>query len=498
MRLKHQLIGWSLLWCLSAHGQQFFNTNLAFGTYAVGFRTVEATDWTRPSLNLETVATAGREMKLHIWYPAAASNKQVLQYKDYLALGLPAVDKSQTGVKKFFMRSVAELSGDSSLFLSMFPQLMNAPMRAKSDIKPAAGKFPFIIYPDQPHLQSILCEYLASHGYIVLSPVIKGPYSHSMEYNLRGIESAVEDLQFTVGYARQQFRTERHFAVMGLGFNATNVLALQMRNSDVKAMISLEGGITTGFENGLLQRSPFYDVERCLASMLIIHAPHPDVDPAFTYKYKYAPRIYQRYQQSSEFYFLNFGIWERVLKNIFPKANKGNTWESFEIAATSVKHFLQWQLGENHKAKEALTQNKPGFVETTMMDASPLPPSPDELVSMIRQKGITTVEALYKERKRTDTQPFPFTHFFMVAQSLIQASQFNELKSWAFLYADSYPQSAIPYTLLGHAFLETNEQEKAKKWYQQALSLLDRDGNLNNEEKAAYHRAIQERLNSIR
>lgn len=353
------------------NAQDVFQSDLAYGKYPVGFKAVQTSDYTRATLQTGRSQSVGRAMQLYIWYPAEKANTSQVLYRDYLAYRFGQTQALSAG----FFQSVAELGGDTTLFQPVFPKMAQSKTKAYREAKIASGQFPLIIFPDQVHLQNILCEYLASWGFIVVSPVIQGPFAEPMQYDPAGIETGVADMQFALGYLRKNFPVQRNFAAMGLGFNATLALALQMRDPDVKALISLEGGITTTFEEELIQRSPYYKLERCTAPMLVIHAPHPDVKPELVDKYKYAERVFQFYPQSSEFYFLNFGIWEQHLKNILPKANHGNTWQSFAHAAQSIQWFLNWKLKQEEKARMALftaTEAK-DIVSTSLKAAADLP-----------------------------------------------------------------------------------------------------------------------------
>lgn len=358
---------------LSLNAQDVFQSDLAHGKYPVGFKSVQTTDYTRASLQTGKPQSVGRAMQLYIWYPAEKANTSQLLYSDYLTYRFRQAQALRAG----FFHSVAELGGDTTLFQAVYTQMAKSKTKAYREAKIAPGQFPLVIFPDQVHLQNILCEYLASCGFIVVSPVIQGPFAEPMQYDPAGIETGVADMQFALGYLRKNFPVQRDFAAMGLGFNATLALALQMRNPEVKAMVSLEGGITTTFEEGLIQRSPYFNLERCRAAMLVIHAPHPDVKPELVNKYKYAERVFQFYPQSSEFYFLNFGLWERHLKNILPKANRGNTWQSYTYAAQSIQWFLNSKLKQDEKAKTALfnPNEAKNIVNTSLIAAAVLPPA---------------------------------------------------------------------------------------------------------------------------
>ncbi len=82
---------------------------------------------------------------------------------------------------------------------------LNDPLWAVRDAPMLTGKFPVVIYA--PSFGSMswenadLCEYLASHGYVVLASPDFGAASRSMTSDLTGIRAQAADISFLVGYA---------------------------------------------------------------------------------------------------------------------------------------------------------------------------------------------------------------------------------------------------------------------------------------------------------
>jgi hypothetical protein len=477
------------------------NLSLNYGPYKTGFRHIETSDPGRPCLTCAKSVSgyAAREMEIAVWYPSEDQETVTMPYIQYLRLGPAGTITDFNILKQAFFNSISGLGGDTSLFETAYAPLFHEATRAQKDPALAPGRWPLIIYPDQPHFQNILCEFLASHGYIVASPRIKGTFRAELELNPAGIETGTDDLAFTLGHMRSHFQVNREFAFIGTGFNATLGLNQAFKNKDLTALVSLEGGITTPFESGLISRSPYYDPERCTVSMLVIHAPHPDVKPELTHRYKYSERVYQSYPQSSEFYFLNFGLWEKKVQNIFPRSNRANTWESFEISAQSVQCFLDWKLKKDEKSKSGLLAKDwpPELVQTTVRPAVPIPPDLEQLTEVWEKKGIDSLVMIYQNLRKNDDQPFGFSTFYRLSQKMIEQSRFRDLLSWALLFADAHPGSAIPYSLQGRAHLEMSNKAEAKKNYEQAISLLGQDSELNAEEKKYFKQAIENRINSL-
>ncbi len=492
------ILPWSTF---SVTGQEWMNLSLNYGPYKTGFRYIETSDPGRPCLTCAKSVTgyAAREMEIAVWYPSEDRETATMPYIQYLRLGPAGTITDLNILKQAFFKSISGLGGDTSLFETAFAPLFHEATRAQKDPTLAPGRWPLILYPDQPHFQNTLCEFLASHGYIVASPRIKGTFRAEPEYNPAGIETGTDDLAFTLAYMRSHFQVNREFAFIGTGFNATLGLALSFKNKDLAALVSLEGGITTPFEAGLILKSPYFDLRQCSVPMLVIHAPHPDVKPELTHRYKYSERVYQSYPQSSEFYFLNFGLWEKKVRNIFPKANRANTWESFEISAQSVQLFLDWKLKKDEKSKSLLLENDwpPELMQTSVRPAVPIPPDHEQLSEVWEKKGIDSLNMIYRNLRAYDNQPFDFSSFYQLSQKMIEQSRFRDLLSWALLFADAHPGSAIPYSLQGRAHLELSNKAEAKKNYEKALSLLGQDPELNAEEKNYFGQAIETRIRSL-
>ena len=477
---------------------KYFDTKLEYGSYTVGFKTILTYDLSRPAIAEQSNnEKSGRFLQVNVWYPAKKTALEPMQFREYLNL-LPfqtsrnVKDHNRLAEKQFFT-NVAGLKGDTAILKKHFAALINSKMKAVKNAVIAGGSFPLVIFPDYANNQNILCEYLASHGYIILSTPFKGTYSSVFEYSVAGIESAIADLQFALSVARKELPVKQTFALMGLGIGATVALGLQMRNPDVAGIISLEGGITTGFEFNLIRKSPYFDNARINKPMLVIHAPHPDVKPALTDAYKYADRWLVSFPQSAEFYFLNYGIWETTMHGILGRA-PGDTKRSFEAAAAYVLHFLNTVYKETGFSPLKIDT---ALAAATYKQAVVLPPSVNELITMIDKEGVAASAKLYTERKTKDPEPIPFSSFFHVAEHLIGGKDFLKGAEWTGLFAEAFPLSCVPWFLSGRCQLELNNRTVAKEYYKKALALLADDKMLNADEKNYYKPAIEKRIREL-
>ena len=113
---------------------------------------------------------------------------------------------------------------------------------------PAAGKFPVVIY--HPGLggtfddNAVACEYLASHGYVVLSSAYEAADSSSL--NIDGdLATSLDDLNFLLRYAATlPFADSCQVAAMGHSYGAQAMLAWRRApNSPLDAVVFLDSTV---------------------------------------------------------------------------------------------------------------------------------------------------------------------------------------------------------------------------------------------------------------
>ncbi len=140
---------------------------LSSGAYAVGFRVSTFFDSTRRDV---TLSEKGRPIEIMIWYPTELSTQSPqLTFKDYLLL-VPELerDASSAHIRKWLSGAI---SGDTlGVSNDTLERMIATEMQAMPNAPLTDEKFPFILWTMRHNTmvaQSTLCEYLASHGYVV-------------------------------------------------------------------------------------------------------------------------------------------------------------------------------------------------------------------------------------------------------------------------------------------------------------------------------------------
>ena len=269
----------------------------------------------------------------------------------------------------------------------------------------------------------------------------------------------------------------RRYGAMGVGINATSCLALEMRDPDLAALVSLDGGIPTEFEDRLLRKSPYRDVAAVTAPMLAIWAPHESIRPALFDQYRYAPREIAAFTGTSEYYFLTYGALERFAPAIAGKP-LGDVGTAFAWAARLVRAFFARSLSAASEDLPAIAKSAPaGQLRVETKPALPAPPTASEMKRIYREKGMAGLTALYRERKALDPQPFGARALTVFTAWLgwQRDSDWAARRELAGLRVETFPASARARLALAQAAQMRGEKALAAAEFEKALELLAAD-----------------------
>jgi hypothetical protein len=190
------------------------------GPHAVGFKTGWQFDYARrfnATFDDKTTYAAGkapRPILVNVWYPAgAAADAKRMPHRDYLnirtddpRLALFSAKMAEynraTLAREVMGKPAAELTDRGRALLDEF---LDTPTACVRDAPPARGSFPVVIYHagagSSFEDNSVLCEFLASHGFVVLGSAF--PKRDGSSLSTDGQEGSARDLGFLAAHARQ-------------------------------------------------------------------------------------------------------------------------------------------------------------------------------------------------------------------------------------------------------------------------------------------------------
>jgi dienelactone hydrolase len=223
--------------------------SLTPGAYAIGYRSYFELDRARRF----GPENGPRPILINIWYPAEATDSAAVQYREYLEMPALARYPSFHSLMEPFLLDVvtddifekkaADLNANERAFLET---VRDAPTIAHRDAQPAGGRFPVILYHSGAsgsyEDNSVICEFLASHGYVVMTSAF--PYSDGVHMNnSRGSpKTSWADLAFLLAYARTLgFADTSRAGAFGHSMGAQYLLEwIGQPLTDMKALVSLD------------------------------------------------------------------------------------------------------------------------------------------------------------------------------------------------------------------------------------------------------------------
>jgi pimeloyl-ACP methyl ester carboxylesterase len=231
--------------CIS-HGSVFASSQTSTfkflqnpGPYPVGMKVVDQYDRSPAySANARSRTTAGdgtRPLQTLIWYPSRKSPVRPMTVGDYVRLADTEMHFHVPDEKENRWRTLLQSS-------------LDIPLWAVQDAPLTKERYPVVIYAPSDSSVSWenadLCEFLASHGYVVLASPSMGASTRDMTDDLDGINAQARDISFLITYAQTLPNTDlSKVAVMSWSWGGSASLFAAARDPRIDALVSLDGSM---------------------------------------------------------------------------------------------------------------------------------------------------------------------------------------------------------------------------------------------------------------
>ena len=266
---------------------------LAYGSHAVGFLLQPVRDHSRhvgPLVDFEGrpgPAEPAWPVQAAIWYPAATQDGVRLTHGDYrrlaaggetLAAPTPADDERIASE----VRSLARLAFERDIDEREADEVLAVRARAIHHARPSPGKFPLIVGSlGDTSTAWTLAEYLASHGYIVVSaPAISRTVTAQAARPAIALETQARTLEFLYALVHDlpYVDATRH-GLIGVNFAGASALLVQSRGMQARAVVTIDGVEGKPHGAGILSASPWFDVVRIRVPYLTVQWDEPTLAP---------------------------------------------------------------------------------------------------------------------------------------------------------------------------------------------------------------------------
>lgn len=227
------------------------------GPHAVGYRQLIIHDAAR-QYPLPLAPSSQRPVLLNLWYPAAPDSGSAMTVADYLqvrAAELTPTDRCFADLLARHVRSdfVQETLGSEPQFLDQkrlarLPPLLAQEVFAHREAKALVETHPLVLA--HPGLGGafadnfVMYEYLASHGYFVISSAFQSAAAKDMYIEWEPATS-LPDLDIIARWAKENLRSSA-VAVMGHSYGAQAALIYAMEGRPIDAVISLDSTLNYG------------------------------------------------------------------------------------------------------------------------------------------------------------------------------------------------------------------------------------------------------------
>ncbi|SFO02632.1 Dienelactone hydrolase [Chitinophaga sp. YR627] len=267
----------ALLLGLVSHAQVSLKMiNLNYGLWPVGFKHEVADDSTRTYKRMGdwNNTSMPRPITVSIWYPAkrTATNQSPMNVLNYMQIFKEEEEWENLPDDRILDWFSYSNTPDNRSHLT-------ENCKAYRNLPPAPQTFPVVIYAPSFQASSIenfvLCEYLASQGYVVISSPSRGTETRQMEAGTeKDMETQARDIEFLIGRCgRYPFVDREKIATMGFSFGGLSNVLSQMQNTAIKAIVSLDG--TIRYQYPVLKKSAYADIER--VNVPFLHLAQKDI-----------------------------------------------------------------------------------------------------------------------------------------------------------------------------------------------------------------------------
>jgi dienelactone hydrolase len=334
---------------------------LSPGEHAVGFRLIVETDAQRSALAPAT--GMGRQLPIAIWYPARAGVGEPLRLRDYVVIGAQAL----VGTEPANLRAPIDAFAAEALARGIpradVERLLDTRGIAVREAPAAPGRFPLLLFAHgSVETESVMCEYLASYGYVVAAVRSRGAFDPVYRLSRENLDAVVADHDFVAArMLREPIVASSPIGVIGMSNGAIVAMALQLRRP-VGAIVSLDGGIGEDAGGIYLRERSGGNVAALHAPLLHFYVPnnpHLNLEHLRSYDSSSRTLVFVRNMRHADF--LSYPAFEQVVPGFSGPDVAADAHEGFDWVNRYTLHFLDAHLrnskhGERFMARAADAQ----------------------------------------------------------------------------------------------------------------------------------------------
>ena len=241
---------------------KYFN----LGEYNVGFRYEKIIDTSR------TYDENFRPIQLFIWFPTEEDATEPIKYTDYIYLNdlesepwNANEDRKNKLLKDLLQEKYIELETQEEKddIILKYQELLTA---AYNDTSIIDQELPLLVFApggNTPgYLHSVMCEYLASHGYIVASfPSRSTSDSLRWPFDQTGLKLQIDDMKMSIKHLSSTIKEidSEKIGLISWSVGGVSQALLSAENDNIDVLISIDSGLGREYGVEMLKSSPDFD-----------------------------------------------------------------------------------------------------------------------------------------------------------------------------------------------------------------------------------------------
>ena len=461
------------------------------GPHLVGLKVVEQYDYSRTyqsrtnDLGVPYERERARPLQTLIWYPAEKSTLKPMTVGDYGSLAA-----SETSFDK------PTLSVDHKHWLDGIKPTLAMPMWAMRDAPPLSGHFPIVIYAPSFSAMSWenadLCEYLASHGYVVVASPDMGASTRDMTNDLTGINAQARDISFLIGYAKTLPNTDMSaIAVAGFSWGGISNLFAAAQDNRIDALVALDGSMR--YYPGLVKQGDVHPEQMTIPLLFFAQGGMTveDQNRYLTSEKNQGPSVLNAWThgdlvlvrmlglvhvEHSSMYQRNENTWKSFSEQAIADYNRADGIAGYAWIARYTVRFLDAYLKHDAAAmawlkKTPAENGAPShFLSASYRPAKGLPATLESFRIELGRQGFDHADSVYAAMQK-ESPGFKLDEFAVNSWGfeLLTDHHVPEAIDVLRLNAKNYPDSGDAYDSLGEAYMQSGQKELAIDNYKKSL-----------------------------
>ncbi|WP_238858011.1 alpha/beta hydrolase [Poritiphilus flavus] len=432
-----------------------------------------------------------REIPISIWYPAqgefsTASSMLVLDYMHILKEEEEWENLPDEHILNWFYYPNTETNQSH----------LEEKVKATLGANELAGSFPTVIYAPSYQASSIenfaLCEYLASHGFIVVSSPSRGAETRFFEGGTANdMETQARDIEFLIKESLNLEHIDKNaIATMGFSFGGLSNVLAQARNGLIKANVSLDGSVR--YQYPTLKKSPFFSIEKVnvpfihMAQKLIPEQVMKEdkIDPSLNNDFIFFDELKEseayslRFNNLTHSYFSTLGVLFQA-RDLRQDKSDTEILESYRWMCRYTLMFLNAYLNKDVESKGFL-RNEPakngvpsGIISVRSKQPAMKKVEFEDFNDMAAKRAYKDLEGLYESIQR-ENPGFVLEEGKLNTlglQLVLQPDKANYGIEVFHLAVGIYPGSANLFDSLAEGYLLLGDNKNAIKYFEKSLQL---------------------------